>query len=162
MQVTDIDTEALNRALTGATEDTAYTADMGELRQAVERAPAPAPEPLPAPAGKRDIRWLHAVHRSSVDVYDDGDPAHAHLKGAWVVEYLPSIAADPSIKATIETLQATNDEQALFDFMVDYLERSVYAWNLDDPVSREAIIALKPMLQWDLIKALQRGVTAKK
>jgi hypothetical protein len=161
MQVTDIDNDALQRALTGG-----YTEDSGDLPVNVSdiRAglPKPAPEPLPAPKGPKSISRLHAIHRASVDVYDDGDPAHAHLRGEWVVEYLPTIAGDPSIKATIEALQATNDEQALWEFMVDYLERSIYAWNLDDPVSRESIIALKPVLQWELIQALMRASQAKK
>lgn len=159
MQVTDIDNDALHRALTGGyTEDTENALPVSEIRASLPK----QVDPLPAPAGRKNINRLHAIHRAVVDVYDDGKPEHAGFKGEWVVEYLPTIAADPSLKPTIEALQASNDEPALWEFMVDYLERAVYSWNLDEPVCRESIIALKPVLQWDLINALMRAGMAKK
>jgi hypothetical protein len=94
-------------------------------------------------------------------VYDDGKPEHKHLIGEWVVEYLPTEATDPTIKPVIEKLQATGNETELMDFMVSFLERCIFAWNLDDEVNRESIIALRPVLQMTLIQALQRDALKK-
>lgn len=122
-----------------------------------EAAPTkPATSPLPP--GPPSIRRLHALtHRQSADVYADRG-----MPGELVVEYLRSEALDPHIKTTLDRLQAEGDEVAMTDFMADYLERVLYSWNLAEPLTRDNIIALRPLIMQDIMLALVKERNEKK
>jgi hypothetical protein len=117
------------------------------------------PEPLtPVAEAKPSIRRLHALtHRQSCDVY-----AERGMPGELVVEYLRSEAMDPHIKTTLDKLKDDGDEVAMSDFMADYLERVLYSWNLDEPLNRDNIVALRPLIMQDIMLALVKGQTEKK
>ena len=84
------------------------------------------------------------------------------MPGELVVEYLRSEALDPHIKTTLDRLQAEGDEVAMTDFMADYLERVLYSWNLAEPLTRDNIIALRPLIMQDIMLALVKERNEKK